>query len=33
MGDRVITGVVIVKVADAVSAGTVPTLLPETVTV
>jgi len=33
MGDRVIVGVVTVKVAEAVSAGTVPTLLPDTVTV
>jgi hypothetical protein len=32
VGDRVIVGVVTVKVAEAVSAGTVPMLLPETVT-
>jgi len=33
VGDRVIEGVVTVKVAEAVSAGTVPMSLPETVTV
>ena len=31
-GDRVIAGTVTVKEAEAVSAGTVPTSLPETVT-
>jgi hypothetical protein len=33
VGDRVIVGVVTVKVAEAVSADTVPVSLPETVTV
>jgi hypothetical protein len=32
VGDKVIAGVVTVKVAEAVSAGTVPTSLPDTVT-
>jgi len=33
VGDRMIVGVVTVKVAEAVSAGTVPTSLPDTTTV
>ena len=32
MGDRAIVGVVTTKVAEAVSAGTVPTSLPDTTT-